>query len=147
VEGLSIGRLTRPGSLASGDLQPPSAAHLPPLEQNNMSCGRGTLLSVSQWESDKEGRSFGGARRMNAATQTAGQFADNRQPSAAPERFRRRAIVTDPALYDVAYKHQFHPQFWISNVELRMSRHIGQQLGYNQPKLPAAFAFKPQIVR
>jgi hypothetical protein len=39
-----------------------------------MSCGSGTLLGVSQWESEKEGRSFGGARRMNAATQTAGQF-------------------------------------------------------------------------
>jgi hypothetical protein len=43
-----------------------------------MSCGGGTLLGVSQWESEKDGRSFSGARRMNAATQTAGQFADNR---------------------------------------------------------------------
>jgi hypothetical protein len=43
-----------------------------------MSCGGVTLLGMSQWESDKEGRSFGGARRMNATTQTAGQFADNR---------------------------------------------------------------------
>jgi hypothetical protein len=42
-----------------------------------MSCGGGTLLGVSQWESEKEGRSFG-ARRMHAAIQTAGQFADNR---------------------------------------------------------------------
>jgi hypothetical protein len=112
-----------------------------------MSCGGGTLLGVCQWESEEEGRSFGGARRMHAATQTAGQFADNREPSAVPERFRRGTIVRDPALYDVASKLQFHSQFWRSSVELRVSCHIGQQLGYNQPKLPAAFAFKPQIVR
>src|SRR5262249_60960546 len=57
-----------PDSLASGGLQPPRAAHLPPLEQSSMSCGGGTLLGVSQWESEKEGISFGGAGRMNAAT-------------------------------------------------------------------------------
>jgi hypothetical protein len=112
-----------------------------------MSCGGGTLLGVSQRESEKKGRSFGGARRMNAATQTAGQFGDNRQPSAAPERFMRRAIIRDPALYDVACKHQFHSQFRMSGVESRMSCHIGQQLGYDQPKLPASFSFKLQIVR
>jgi hypothetical protein len=28
-----------------------------------------------------------------------------------------------------------------------MSRHIGQQLGYNQAELPAAFSFKPQVIR
>src|SRR5581483_2223964 len=28
-----------------------------------------------------------------------------------------------------------------------MSCHIGEQLGYYQPKLPAAFALKPQIIR
>jgi hypothetical protein len=35
----------------------------------------------------------------------------------------------------------------MSTVELCMSSHIGQQLGYNQPKLPAAFSFKRQIIR
>jgi hypothetical protein len=84
---------------------------------------------------------------MNAAAQTVGQLADDRKPSTAPDGFRRRAIVRDPALYDVAYMHQLHSQFWISSVELCVSRHIGQQLGYNQPKLPAAFSFKPQIIR
>jgi hypothetical protein len=43
-----------------------------------MSCADGTLLRFGQWEGEKEGRSFGGARRMNAATQTAGQLANNR---------------------------------------------------------------------
>jgi len=84
---------------------------------------------------------------MNAAAQTAGQFADDRQPSTAPDRFRCRAIVSDPALYDVACKPQLHSQFRMSSVELRMSCRIGQQLGYDQPKLPAAFSFKPQIIR
>jgi hypothetical protein len=51
--------------------------HLPSL-QDNMSCAGGTLLGFSQWEGEKEGRPFGGARRMNAATQTAGQLADDR---------------------------------------------------------------------
>jgi hypothetical protein len=32
-------------------------------------------------------------------------------------------------------------------VELRTSRHIGQQFGCNQPKPPAPFTFKPQVVR
>lgn len=41
-------------------------------------CADGTSLGFSQWEGEKEGRPFGGARRMNAATQTAGQVADNR---------------------------------------------------------------------
>jgi hypothetical protein len=35
----------------------------------------------------------------------------------------------------------------MSGVELRMSGHIGQELGYDQPKLPAAISFKPQIIR
>jgi hypothetical protein len=43
-----------------------------------MSCTGGMLLGFSQWEGEKEGRSFGGARRMNATTQTAGQLADDR---------------------------------------------------------------------
>jgi hypothetical protein len=128
-------------------LQTPRAAHLPPLQQNNMSRARGTLLGLSQWEGEKEGISFGGARRMNAAAQTAGQFADDRQPSTAPDRFRHRAIVSDPALYDVACKHQLHSQFRMFSVELCMSCHIGQQLGYNQPKLPATLSFKSQIIR
>jgi hypothetical protein len=36
------------------------------------------LLGLGQWEGDKERISFGGARRMNAAAQTAGQLADDR---------------------------------------------------------------------
>jgi hypothetical protein len=43
-----------------------------------MSCAGGTLLGFSQWEGEKESRPFGGTRRMNAATQTAGQLADDR---------------------------------------------------------------------
>jgi hypothetical protein len=43
-----------------------------------MSCAGGTLLGFSQWEGEKEGTPFSGARRMNAATQTAGQLADDR---------------------------------------------------------------------
>jgi hypothetical protein len=35
----------------------------------------------------------------------------------------------------------------MSIVESRMSCHIDKQLGYDQPKLPAAFALKPQIIR
>jgi hypothetical protein len=84
---------------------------------------------------------------MNAAPQTAGQLTDDRKPATAPDGFRCRAIVRDGALYDVAYKHQLYPQFRVSSVELRMSCHVGQQLGYNQPKLPAAFSFKAQIIR
>jgi hypothetical protein len=61
----------------SWDLQPVRGTHLPSL-QDNMSCAGDTLLGFSQWEGEKEGRHFGGARRMNAATQTAGQFADSR---------------------------------------------------------------------
>ena len=41
-------------------------------------CADGTSLGFSQWEGEKEGRPFGSARRMNAATQTAGQVGDNR---------------------------------------------------------------------
>src|SRR6266480_1004284 len=61
----------------SWDLQPVRTTRLPSL-QDNMSCAGGTLLGFSQWEGEKEGRPFGGARRMNAATQTAGQLADDR---------------------------------------------------------------------
>jgi hypothetical protein len=86
----------------------------------------GALLGLSQWEGEKEETSVGAARRMNAAAQTAGQLADDRQPSTAPDGFRRRTIVRDPALYDVACKRQLHSQFWMSSVELCMSRHIGQ---------------------
>jgi hypothetical protein len=49
-----------------GRLQPLSAGHLPPL-QNNMSRAGGALLGLGQWEGEKEGKSFGGARCMNAA--------------------------------------------------------------------------------
>jgi hypothetical protein len=73
-----------PGCLASRQilgsrrLQPLRAAHLPPLQLDNMSRADGTLLGLGQWEGDKEGIFFGGARRMNAAAQTAGQLADDR---------------------------------------------------------------------
>jgi hypothetical protein len=73
-----------------------------------MSHASKTLLGLSQWEGEKEGTSVGGARRMNAATQTAGQLTDDRQPSPAPDGFRCRAIVRNPALHDVARKHQLH---------------------------------------
>jgi hypothetical protein len=63
--------------LGSWDLQPLRTTHLPSL-QDNMSCAGSTLLEFSQWEGEKEGRPFGGARRMNAATQTAGQLTDDR---------------------------------------------------------------------
>jgi hypothetical protein len=43
-----------------------------------MSRTGGALLGLSQWEGEKEGISFGGARGMNAAAQTAGQLADDR---------------------------------------------------------------------
>jgi hypothetical protein len=43
-----------------------------------MSRASGALLGLGQWEGEKEGRSFGGARRMNATAQTAGQLADDR---------------------------------------------------------------------
>jgi hypothetical protein len=105
------------------------------------------LLGLSQRKGEKERRSFGGARRMNAATQTAGQLADDRKPSTVPDGFRCRPIVRNPAPYDVACKHQTHSQFWMSRVESFMSCHIAQQLGYNQSKLPAALSFKPQIIR
>ena len=58
--------LASPQILGSRRLQPLSAAHLPPL-QNNMSRAGGALLGLSQWEGDKGGSSFGGARRKNAA--------------------------------------------------------------------------------
>jgi hypothetical protein len=35
----------------------------------------------------------------------------------------------------------------MSIVETSVSCHIGEQLRYDQPKLPAAFALKPQIIR
>jgi hypothetical protein len=64
--------------LGSGRLQPLRAAHLSPLQPNNMTRAGGALLGLSQWEGEKEGISVGGARRMNAAAQTAGQLADDR---------------------------------------------------------------------
>jgi hypothetical protein len=97
------------------------AAHLPPLQLNIMSRASGTLLGLGQCKGEKEGRSFGGARRLNAAAQTAGQLADDRKPSTAPDGFRYRPIVKHPALYDVACKHQLHSQFWMSIVELCVS--------------------------
>src|SRR6266481_3696291 len=131
--------LASPQILGSRHLQPLRTAHLPPLQLNNMSRAGGTLLGLGQWKGEKEGRSFGGARRMNAAAQTAGQLADDRKPSTALDGFSCRPIVRDPALYDVACKHQLHSQFWMPIVELCMSCHIGRQLGYNRPKLPAEF--------
>src|SRR6266700_5041608 len=128
--------LASPQIFGSGHLQSLRTAHLPPLQPNNMSRAGGTLLDLGQWKGEKEGISFGGARRMNAAAQTAGQLADDRKPSTAQDRFRCRPIVRDRALYDVSCKQQLHSQFWMSIVELCMSRHIGQYLGYNQPKLP-----------
>lgn len=71
-----------------------------------MSLAHGALLGRGQWEGEKEGMSFGGAGRVYAAIQTAGQFTNDRKPSTAPDRFRRRAIVRDLALYDVARSHQ-----------------------------------------
>jgi len=43
-----------------------------------MSRASGALLGLSQWEGEKKGRPFGGAGRMNAAAQTAGQLTDDR---------------------------------------------------------------------
>src|SRR5260370_38028511 len=100
------------------------AARLPPPQLDNMSSAGGMLLGFDQWEGDK--KAFGGARRMNAAAQTAGQLADDRKPLTALDGFRCRAIVRDPALYDVACKHQLHSQFWMSSVELCMPCHISQ---------------------
>lgn len=54
--------------------------------------------------------------------------------------------LSDRAPYDVTCK-QFHFSFRVSIIESSMSCHVGEQLGYNQSKLPAAFALKPQIVR
>src|SRR3954468_1387347 len=109
-------------------------------------CAGGTLLGFSQWEGEKEATSFVGARRMNAATQTAGQLADDRQPATAYNEIRCRAIVRDRAPYDVACKQQLQFRFRTSFIESSMSCHVGEQLGYDQPKLPAAFALKPQII-
>jgi hypothetical protein len=91
-----------------------------------MSRAGGALLDFGQQEGKKEGSSVGEAGRMNAAAQAAGQLADDRKPSTAPNGFSCRTIVRDRALCDVACKHQLHSQFWISTVELCMSRHIGQ---------------------
>jgi hypothetical protein len=101
------------------------ATHRPPL-QNIMSGGGGALLSLAQRKGEKEGTSFCGARRMNAPTQTAGQIADNRKPSTAPDQLRCRPIVRDHTLHDVACKHQSHSQFWMLSVESNMPCHIGQ---------------------
>jgi len=58
-----------------------------------MSRAGGALRGLGQWKGEKERISFGGAGRMNAAAQTAGQLADDRKPSTAPDGFRCRAIV------------------------------------------------------
>lgn len=63
--------------LGSWDPQPVRTTHFLSL-QHNMSCTGGMLLRFSQWEGEKEGRPFGGARRMNLPPQTAGQLADDR---------------------------------------------------------------------
>src|SRR6266699_5024028 len=52
-----------------------------------MSRAGGALLGLGQWKGEKEGISFDGARRMNAAAQTAGELADDRKPSTAPDGF------------------------------------------------------------
>src|SRR5713226_1086544 len=70
--------LASPQILGSRRLQPLRAAHLPPLQLNNMSRAGGALLGLGQWKGEKGGISFGGARRMNAAAQAAGQLADDR---------------------------------------------------------------------
>src|ERR1700722_12606526 len=114
---------SQPQILGSRRLQPLRAAHPPPL-QNNTSRADGELLGFSQREGEKEGGSVGGARRMNVAAQTAGQLADDRKPSTAPDGFRCRPIVRDPTLYYVACKHQLHSQFWTSSVELCVSCHL-----------------------
>jgi hypothetical protein len=111
--------------LGSRGLQPLRAAHLPPLQPNDTSRAGGTLLGHGQWKVEKEGSSFGGARRLNVAAQTAGQLADDRKPSTAPDGFRCRAIVRDRTLYDVACKQQLHSQFRMPTIELCMSCHIG----------------------
>jgi hypothetical protein len=87
------------------------ATHLPPL-QNIMSRAGAALLGLTQRKGEKEGTSFCSARRMNAPTQIAGQLADDRKPSTAPDQLRCRPIVRDPAFYDVACEHQLHSQFW-----------------------------------
>src|ERR1700692_4519003 len=69
-------------------------ARLPPLHLNILSCASGPLLGLGQCKGEKGGRSFGGARRLNAAAQTAGQLADDHKPSTAPDGFRYRPIVS-----------------------------------------------------
>ena len=84
---------------------------------------------------------------MNPAAQAAGQLADDREPSTAPDGLRCRPIVRNLALYDVTRKRQLHSQFRVSTVKFCMSCDVGQQLGYNQPNLPATLSFEPQIIR
>src|SRR5260370_13056105 len=86
--------LASPQILGSRHLQPLRTAHLPPLQPNNMSRAGGTLLDLGQWKGEKEGISFGGARRMNAAAQTARQLPDDRKPSTTPDRFTSRPIFS-----------------------------------------------------
>jgi len=140
-------RLASSHILGSRHLQPLRTTYAPSLWPNDVSRAGGTLLGVGQWKGEKEGRFFSGARYMNVATQAAGQLADDRKPSPAPNEFRHRPIVRDHALHNFTCKHQLNSQFRRSTLELRVSCHISQQLGYNQPKLPAPFAFKPQIIR
>jgi hypothetical protein len=69
--------LRRSPAFARAGLAKPRSASSRSL-QDNMSCAGGTLLGFGQWEGEKEGRPFGGARCMNAPTQTADQLADDR---------------------------------------------------------------------
>ena len=63
------------------------AAHLPPL-QNDMSRAGGALLGLSQWEGEKEGTPFGGARRMNA-------YARRARPGSMHRRLMPAAVGND----------------------------------------------------
>jgi hypothetical protein len=64
--------------LGSRRLRLQKTAHFLPLQQNKLSRAGGALLALGQWEGEKEGTSFGCARRMNATAQTTDQFTDDR---------------------------------------------------------------------
>jgi hypothetical protein len=102
-EGLSPS-VREPSHVRIGPLM---AAHFPSLQLNIISRAGCALLGLGQWKGEKERRSCG-AGRTNAAAQTAGQLADDSKPSTAPDGYRYRPIVKNPALYDVACKHQLH---------------------------------------
>jgi hypothetical protein len=63
--------------LGSRRLRLQRTRHFLPLQQDKMSRAGGALFALGQWEGEKDGTSFGCARRMNAAAQTAHQFADD----------------------------------------------------------------------